>query len=584
MELAGFEGILYISLLVVFAKLFEEVAVRLRQPPVVGYIIAGIVLGPAMLAWISPTDEITLFIELGIFFLFFLIGLEEIDIPSIFSVLRKRMFIGAAIGFAIPFGLGVAALHYLTDLEAIPLLAIASVLGVSSLGVVAKILVDYGKLKEPLGLEIFTLTAVLEFIGLVIASVFIQLANPMSFFQSIDAIVSPFGLTTNSTSSAPGSITAIPGLGEAGQVLTFDVLAFAWMMIRMVIFFSAVTIFGLKVLPRLMLFVRAHLRVKQIYFGMFVGIILLVSYFAEASGIHGAIGALLLGMLFAQMPKTEYDEEVKGLRAMANGVFIPIFFAGIGIYFSFAFLNLPYYLIAAVLGVVTLGKFGGAIAAASIARLKPLLAVGAGVMAKGPVDLALILSLLSLGLVQSDLFSLVVFGIIVMILATSFTLKRGLGLKSSSASEVARNVSVEAATESLTPLYARTVLGDLKVSDVLSKNAPTAFGEVSVRSLADKHKEFYNPAYIALTKDRSYLGIVTPEQFRRIGRESWETAIVNDISIKHIKAVKMDDYLHDAVEYMALHDLDLLAVVSDDHSQVLGGVMRRDILQYLSKA
>jgi CBS domain-containing protein len=316
---------------------------------------------------------------------------------------------------------------------------------------------------------------------------------------------------------------------------------------------------------------------------MFVGIILLVSYFAEASGINGAVGALLLGMLFAQMPKADYDEEVRGLRAMANGVFIPIFFAGVGMYFSFAFLNLPYYLIAAVLGVVTFGKFGGAIAAAAIARLKPILAVGTGVMAKGPVDLALILSLLSVGLIQSDLFSLVVFGIIVMILASSFALKKGLGLKSSSASEVARNVSVDVAADSLTPLYTRTVLGELKVKDVITENAPTALGEVSVRVLADKHREFYNPAYIAMTKDGSYLGIVTPEQFRRIRRESWETAIVNDISIKNIKAVKMDEYLHDVVEYMALHDLDLLAVVSDDNSRVLGGVMRRNILQYLSK-
>lgn len=549
-----------------------------------GYVIAGIVLGPAVLSWVQPADEITLFIQIGIFFLFFLIGLEEIDIRSIFSVLRKRLFLGAIAGFVVPFGLAIPVLFYFTNLEPIPLLALASVLGISSLGVVAKILMDYGKLKEPLGLEIFTLTAILEFIGLLVASVFIQLAHPTSFLQSIEAVLAPFGLNTNGMlAGTNATTTTIPVSGETDSSLAFDMLAFAWMAVRMLIFFSAVTIFGLKVLPRIMNFVRARLRVKQIYFGLFIGIILFVSYFAEASGIYGAFGALLLGVLFAQIQKKDYEQEVIGLRAMANGIFIPIFFAGIGIYFSFGFLNLPYYLIGAVLAVVTVGKFGSSILAARIARLKPVITVGTGVMAKGAIDLALMLSLLSIGLVHPDLFSLVVFGIVVMMLATSGTLKRAFAQKSASASEVTTQMSMEVASETLTPLYARTVLGELKVRDVLASKPPTIYGESSVRELADKHRDYYNPAYLAITRDGSYLGIVTPEQFHKISRENWDAAIVNDISLQHIRAVKLDDYLYDVVDYMALHDLDLLAVVTDDNARVLGGVMRKDILGHLSK-
>jgi CBS domain-containing protein len=316
---------------------------------------------------------------------------------------------------------------------------------------------------------------------------------------------------------------------------------------------------------------------------MFIGIILLISYFAEASGIHGAIGALLLGVLFAQIPKKDYEQEVDGLRKMANGIFIPIFFAGIGIYFSFGFLSLPSYLIAAVLAVVTFGKFAGSILAAAIAKLRPILAVGTGVMAKGAIDLALLLSLLSIGLIKPDLFSLVVFGIVVMTLASSATLKRGFSLKSSSASEVTKSVSLETASDSLSPLYARTVLGELRVRSVHVEDPPTVYGETSIRELADKHREHHNPAYVAVTRQGSYLGIVTPEQFHKIRRENWSEAIVNDISLQHIRAVKMDDYLYDVVEYMALHDLDLVAVVTDDDMRVIGGVMRKNILDHLSK-
>ena len=573
--MAGFEGILYISLLILFAKLFEEVAVRLRQPPIVGYIIAGIVIGPAALALVQPADEITLFIQIGVFFLFFLIGLEEIDIPSIFSVLRKRLFAGATVGFAVPFALAVPMLFFFTTLEMTPILALASVIGISSLGVVAKILMDYGKLKDPLGLEIFTLAAVLEFIGLIIASVFIQLATPATFAETVDSVLNPAG------SNATGTIPATPE--PATDSSAFDPLSFVWLFLRMVIFFVAVTIFGLKALPYVMRFVSSHLKVREIYFGMFLGIILLVSYFAEASGIHGAIGALLLGVLFSQMPKKDYQDAVKGLHSIAHGVFIPIFFAGIGIYFSFSFLNLPYYLIAAVIAVVTLGKFGGAILAALVAKLKPVLTVGTGVMAKGAVDLALLLSLLSAGIIHPDLFSLIVFGIVIMILATSIILKKRLMLESAKPGEVAKTISMETAEDTVTPLYTRNVLGELRIKDVYTKNPPTIYGDMSVRQFADKYSGQHSPAYIVITKnDNSYLGIATPSQFRKVRMESWDNVIINDVATQH-KAVKLNDPLYEVVEYMALHDLDLLAVLSDDEKQVIGGVMHKDILKYISK-
>ena len=128
---------------------------------------------------------IQIVIQTGIFFFFFLIGLEEIGILSIFSVLRMWLFVSPAVRFVVPFALAVPRS---IDLGPMPLLALASVISISSLGVVAKILIDYGKLKEPLGLEIFRLTAVPEFIGLVVTSPFIQLANPSSFQKTVNAL------------------------------------------------------------------------------------------------------------------------------------------------------------------------------------------------------------------------------------------------------------------------------------------------------------------------------------------------------------------------------------------------------------
>lgn len=74
-----------------------------------------------------------------------------------------------------------------------------------------------------------------------------------------------------------------------------------------------------------------------------------------------------------------------------------------------------------------------------------------------------------------------------------------------------------------------------------------------------------------------------PSQLRKKRRDSWERAVVNDISMQHVKEVRLEEPLYEVVEYMALHDLDLIAALSDDEKQVVGGVMRKDILQYFSK-
>jgi Kef-type K+ transport system membrane component KefB len=176
-----------------------------------------------------------------------------------------RLFVGATVRFVVPFALAVPRSIYLGPM---PLLAVGSVISISSLGVVAKILVDYGKLKEPLGLEVFRLTSVPEFIGLVVASAFIQLANLSSFLETVNAVVAPFAAGLNATlaiSSLPTATTVTALVPEQEDLsLTFEQLSFAWLLVCMVIFFSAVTLFRLKVLPHVMRYVRSHFKVREI--------------------------------------------------------------------------------------------------------------------------------------------------------------------------------------------------------------------------------------------------------------------------------------------------------------------------------
>jgi len=73
METHDFFLILLIILLT--ARVFAELAVRLKTPSVIGELLAGVVLGPSLLGWIEPIEAIKLMAEIGIILLLFEVGL-----------------------------------------------------------------------------------------------------------------------------------------------------------------------------------------------------------------------------------------------------------------------------------------------------------------------------------------------------------------------------------------------------------------------------------------------------------------------------------------------------------------------------
>ena len=101
---AGVEhaGILFALLIMLAAaKIMAEVFERLRQPAVVGEILAGIIIGPSLLNWVQPSEFITILAEIGVIFLLFNIGLETK--PQAILAVGKRAFIVAVLGVVVPF-------------------------------------------------------------------------------------------------------------------------------------------------------------------------------------------------------------------------------------------------------------------------------------------------------------------------------------------------------------------------------------------------------------------------------------------------------------------------------------------------
>jgi len=89
-----------LGLLLIVAKLLEVVAMRLRQTALIAYVAAGIILGPG-LGLVEATDELKLFFGMGVVFLFFLIGVEEMDVSGLAATIRGRFFLAGVLSFLV---------------------------------------------------------------------------------------------------------------------------------------------------------------------------------------------------------------------------------------------------------------------------------------------------------------------------------------------------------------------------------------------------------------------------------------------------------------------------------------------------
>ena len=412
--------------------------------------------------------------------------------------------------------------------------AIASVIGASSLGVTAKILMDGGKLKSVIGLEIFTVTAIVEFIAIIVASVTIQM----------------------------GTTETVP--------TAYDI---AWLFIRILIFFGIAGSFAVYVFPRMLQAVRKYMKIKEIYFGTIICVVLLVSYFAEFSGIHGAIGALLLGVAMSQMPLDEYFETSRGLHSIGYGIFIPIFFAGIGLHFILSFFQLPIIMIIGFLIIIIGVKYLGSFIAAKVARLSPASTVAKGVMAKGAVDLGLLISLLSMGLLENELFSLLVFGTLVMMILSASSLQRALGRE-----EEVKGESPEA----LIPYYVRIAFADLNAKDVMSVSLPHVDKDTSVSQFLHEHLDIAKSTYLVLDDKNMLLGTVSIREINKIPQKKWKSTKLEYMMNKKIIVSNANEDLFSVIEKMNLHHYDLIPIVDiTNNRKVVGIITRYNILQLL---
>jgi len=305
------------SVLVLLATAVLVVVVfrLLRLPPMLGYLIVGVAIGPHAFAWISETAEVHELAEIGIVFLMFSIGLE-FSLPRLLAMRRTVFGLGAAQVLATIFIVWTVAI--VLGVEWRTGLVLGGALAMSSTAILAKMLAERLELNSPHGRQI---------IGVLL-------------FQ--DLAVVPLLILVPALAAGTADLAANLALAFAKAAAVLSLMLFLGQRLMRGWF---------------------HLVARQKSEELFVLNVLLItlglSYITQVAGLSLALGAFVAGTLISE---TEYRYQVETDIRPFRDVLLGLFFVTIGmlldLHVVFERAPLVFMILAALLGLKALLIFG----------------------------------------------------------------------------------------------------------------------------------------------------------------------------------------------------------------------------------
>ncbi|WP_442797998.1 glutathione-regulated potassium-efflux system protein KefB [Pantoea vagans] len=292
-------GVIYL----VAAVLIVPVAARLGIGAVLGYLVAGIAIGPWGLGFISDVDEILHFSELGVVFLMFIIGLELN--PAKLWALRRSIFgVGAA---QVIFSAAIlGGLLWLTDFSWQAAIIGGIGLAMSSTAMALQLMMDKGMNRSEAG----------------------QLGFSVLLFQDI---------------------AVIPALALIPLLAGTDSGHIDWMKVGMkVLAFAGMLVGGRYLLRPIFRYIAAS-GVREVFTAASLLLVLGSALFMDALGLSMALGTFIAGILLAE---SEYRHELEVAIDPFKGLLLGLFFISVGMALNLGVLYT--HIVTILLGVVTL--------------------------------------------------------------------------------------------------------------------------------------------------------------------------------------------------------------------------------------
>ncbi|HOX34975.1 MAG TPA: cation:proton antiporter [Methanoregulaceae archaeon] len=288
---------------------------RIRVPPLVAFILTGVIVGPYGISVISSQEQVASLAEIGIILLLFTIGLE-----FSFKDLWKIRLV-AVIGGAIQLGLSFTFFFCFSFLLGLPLneaILIGFLLSLSSTAIVLKILHEKGEIDSPHG----------------------SIALGILIFQDLAAI--PMMMSIPFLASLP-ALDPTPLLDPESMI---------WLLTEDLVIVIVLVVCAKWVIPRI-LYEIAKTKNQELFLLMVILVCFGVAWMVSFTGISLAIGALLAGLLISG---SEYSHQAVSIILPFRDLMTSFFFISVGMLVDFRILFANVWLIVFLIILVIVVK------------------------------------------------------------------------------------------------------------------------------------------------------------------------------------------------------------------------------------
>jgi len=319
-----------LAIIMILAAIVTLAFFKIRQPLIIGYLFAGMLIGPLSPLWtsflgenggtstvtgigiLSDISALNLFADIGVILLLFVIGIE-FPFAKIRSIGRVAMGAGT-LGLFVTLGVVFVAAGAL-GLNFMDSLFIAAALSISSTAIIIKILEDTGKIKKESSILVLGVLIVEDVIAVIL-------------------------------------IASLESIGLVGTVSVENVVLVALVAAGLIV--GTFTI-GRRVIPPLIDKV-ASAENREILLLSVLGVCFGYALLANIVGLSVAIGAFLAGVLVAESKSSEVS---KILSSPIKDMFVAIFFVSVGALMDVTQLESYIFIAIVLIAVTTLMKLGG---------------------------------------------------------------------------------------------------------------------------------------------------------------------------------------------------------------------------------
>ncbi|HBB27900.1 MAG TPA: cation:proton antiporter [Clostridiales bacterium] len=333
-----------LAIILLCANLGGIIAVRFKQPSVLGQILAGLLIGPSVFGLIGQSEFIASYSEIGVLLLMFMAGMET-NIDDLKKSAGSALTIATG-GVIVPYILGFLVIRIFYK-EASTSAAIFSgvILTATSISITIQSLREFNKTKDRVGVNILGAAIIDDVLGIIVLAVVVGIVSPSQGENPLLVIV------------------------------------------KIVIFFILAVIIGMILLSLLSKYLY---KLSAVITPSAIALIccFLISFLASEFGIAAIIGAYSAGIIFSLLPKArnKIDHDVS---IIAYTLFTPVFFANIGLEVNLSGISSVLLLSFMFLLAAIVGKIIGCGLGAKLSKFtnKECLQVGIGMIPRAEVAL-----------------------------------------------------------------------------------------------------------------------------------------------------------------------------------------------------